>query len=124
MQLPDSTVLSGGFLDLFGRPQREEPCECERRSDMSLPHALNLVNGPTLANAISDPEGRVARLILKRASDRELIEELYLGGLNRLPTPKEYDLAAGHLKKSSGRTAAAQDILWAMLNQKAFLFNR
>jgi hypothetical protein len=124
VELPDPHVETGGFLDLFGRPQREEPCECERRSDMSLPHALNLVNGPTLANAIADPEGRVAKLILKGASDRELIEELYLGGLNRLPSPKEYDLAAGYLKKSNGRTAAAQDIVWAMLNQKAFLFNR
>jgi Protein of unknown function (DUF1553) len=124
VELPDPHVETSGFLDLFGRPQREEPCECERRSDMSLPHALNLVNGPTLANAIADPEGRVAKLILKGAPDRELIEELYLGGLNRLPTPKEYGLAAAHLKKSSGRTAAAQDILWAMLNQKAFLFNR
>ena len=88
-----------------------------------MPHALNLVNGPTLADAIAAPEGRVAQLVLKGTSDRELIEELYLGGLNRLPTTKEYDLAVSHLKKSNSRTSGAQDILWAMLNQKAFLFN-
>ncbi len=123
-ELPDPHVQMGGFLDLFGRPQREEPCECERRSDMSLPHALNLVNGPTLANAISDPDGRVAKLILKGVSERELIEELYLAALNRLPSQKEYDMAAAHLNKSTSRALAAQDILWALLNQKAFLFNR
>ena len=50
VQLPDPHVGKGGFLDLFGRPQREEPCECERKSEMSLPQALNLVNGPLLAN--------------------------------------------------------------------------
>ena len=65
----------------------------------------------------------MAKLILKGSSDRELIDQLYLGGLNRPPTSKEYDLALDHLKKSDSRTSGAQDILWAMLNQKAFLFN-
>lgn len=124
VDLPDPHIEMDGFLNLFGRPQREEPCECERRNDMSLPHALSLVNGPMLAQAIADPEGRVARLVLRGVADRELIEDLYLGGLNRLPSSKEYDLAASHLGKSTSRAAAAQDILWAMLNQKAFLFNR
>jgi hypothetical protein len=122
-ELPDPHVEMGGFLNLFGRPQREEPCECERRNDMSLPHALNLVNGPLLADAIAALEGRVAKLILKGSSDRELIDQLYLGGLNRPATSKEYDLALDHLKRSDSRTSGAQDILWAMLNQKAFLFN-
>ncbi len=44
-QLPDPHVGKDGFLDLFGRPARESSCECERRSDISLPQALNLVNG-------------------------------------------------------------------------------
>src|SRR6476619_6336165 len=44
-QLPDSKVGAGGFLDLFGRPARESPCECERASAVSLGQALNLING-------------------------------------------------------------------------------
>ena len=59
-QLPDPHVENGEFLDLFGRPQRDQPCECERRSDMSLSQALNLVNGPTVGRAVADPEGRIA----------------------------------------------------------------
>ena len=73
-QLPDSRVGVGGFLDLFGRPARESSCECERRGDISLAQALNLVNGGVVADAIADPDGRVARLILSGASDQKIVE--------------------------------------------------
>ncbi|MDA2926484.1 DUF1549 and DUF1553 domain-containing protein, partial [Acidobacteria bacterium AH-259-G07] len=115
VQLPDPHVGMGGFLDLFGRPQREEPCECERKSQMSLPQALNLVNGPTLGNAVADPKGRVAQVILRGAADRELIQELYLSTLSRFPTGEEYNLAATHFNKEKSRTGAAQDLLWALV---------
>ena len=123
-QLPDPHVGKGGFLDMFGRPERESACECERRSDMSLPQAMSLVNGPTLAEAIADPEGRIAEAILAGKPDRELIEELYLGALSRLPTPGEMDNALTYLRQGEGRAAGAQDILWALVNSNAFLFNR
>src|SRR6185295_5209405 len=90
-EFPDPHVGKDGFLDVFGRPGRESSCECERRSDMSLPQALNLVNGRTVSDAIADPKRRVAKLILAGASDRAIVEELYLAALSRYPTPKEYD---------------------------------
>ncbi len=124
LQVPDPHVGKGGFLDLFGRPQREEPCECERRSDVSLPHALNLVNGPTLANAVSAPEGRIATLIQQGKSDRQLVEDLHLATLSRPPTSQEMQVGVDHLKHSESRAAGAQDLLWALLNSNGFLFNR
>ena len=123
VQVPDPHVGKGGFLDLFGRPQREEPCECERRSDVSLPHALNLVNGPTLADAVSDPEGRIARLIKEGSSNRRLVDDLHLATLSRFPTSQELKVALDHLKRSGSRAAGAQDVLWALLNSNGFLFN-
>ena len=39
-QVTDPHIGKDGFLDLFGRPSRESSCECERRSDLSLPQAL------------------------------------------------------------------------------------
>jgi hypothetical protein len=122
-QFPDPTVGMGGFLDLFGRPERQTSCECERRSDMSLVQALNLVNGSTIADAVADENGRVARLILKGASDRDLIGELYLAALNRPPAPAELDVAQTYLSRGVNRAERAQDLLWALLNSNAFLFN-
>jgi hypothetical protein len=123
-ELPDPHVGKGGFLDMFGRPERESACECERRGEMSLPQAMNLVNGPTLAEAIADPEGRLANAIVGGTSDRELIEELYLASLSRLPTANELDAAATYLRKGPSRAARAQDLLWALVNSNAFLFVR
>ena len=55
-QLVDPHVGKEGFLDVFGRPPRESACECERRTDFSLPQALNLVNGKTISDAVADPQ--------------------------------------------------------------------
>jgi uncharacterized protein DUF1549/uncharacterized protein DUF1553 len=123
-ELPDSKVGMGGFLDLFGRPQRESPCECERRSEVSLTQALNLINGDTVADAVADPNGRVAKLILAGAPDRKIIEDLYLASLNRMPNPGEFKLAENYLASSKNRAERAQDLEWALLNSYAFLFNR
>jgi hypothetical protein len=121
---PDPHVGKDGFLDVFGRPARESSCECERRSDISLPQALNLVNGKTIGDAIADPKGRVAKLILAGASDRAIVEELYLAALSRFPSASEYDAAASFLKAGERRAAWAQDLLWSLVNSKAFLYNR
>jgi hypothetical protein len=123
-ELPDPHVGQGGFLDMFGRPERESSCECERRTEMSLPQAMNLINGPTLAEAIADPKGRVAQAILSGRTNREVVEDLYLAALSRLPTAAEMDNALTYLNKGPSRTARAQDLLWALVNSNAFLFNR
>ena len=69
-QLVDPHIGKEGFLDLFGRPSRESSCECERRTDFSLPQALNLVNGKTISDAVADPKGRVADAGVERQERR------------------------------------------------------
>lgn len=123
-QLPDSRVQGDGFLRLFGRPERESVCECERTAEVSLAHAMNLINGPTVADAIIDPEGRVAELMADDLDERTLTEELYLSVLSRSPSDHEYAVAAEYLAKSESKAEGAQDLLWALINSPAFLFNR
>lgn len=123
-EFPDPHVGKDGFLDVFGRPARETSCECERRTDLSLPQALNLVNGRTVSDAIADPRGRAAKLILAGTPDRAVVEDLYLAAFSRVPTPTEYDSALTFLRKGTGRAARAQDLLWSLINSKAFLYNR
>jgi hypothetical protein len=125
-QFVDPHIGKEGFLDLFGRPSRESPCECERRSDLSLPQALNLVNGKTISEAVADSKGRVARAILGGRTDREIVDELYLAALSRPPSAEEVTSALKYLQVSDptrGRAERAQDLLWALVNSKAFLYN-
>ena len=120
-QLVDPHVGKEGFLDVFGRPPRESSCECERRSDFSLPQALNLVNGKTISDAVADPNGRVAKLVLSGQSDEAIVNELYLAALSRPPTREEQLRGVTYLSNGA-KGSRAQDLLWALLNSKAFLY--
>jgi len=122
-QVTDPHVGKDGFLDLFGRPLRESSCECERRSDLSLPQALNLVNGKTISDAVADANGRIAKAILAGRPDRELLEELYLSSMSRLPNSEELARGLKFLESGGGRATRAQDLLWALVNSKGFLYN-
>jgi hypothetical protein len=121
-QLVDPHIGREGFLDVFGRPARESSCECERRSDFSLPQALNLVNGRTISDAVADPKGRVANLVLSGKSDEAIVDELYLAALSRLPTHEERQRGWTYLSNGA-KASRVQDLLWALVNSKAFLYN-
>ncbi len=122
-QVTDPHIGKDGFLDLFGRPSRESSCECERRSDLSLPQALNLVNGRTISDAVADANGRVAKAILSGRPDADVVTELYLASLSRPPAAAELASGVKYLQSGGGRAARAQDLLWALVNSKAFLYN-
>jgi len=121
-QLPDGMVAGNDFLTLFGRPKRQSACECERSSNVTLSHALNLINGKTLGECVNRDDNRIAKLVNDQPDDRKVIEEIYLSCLNRPPTDKE--LTGIKLGESSQRLEDAQDLAWALLNSPAFLFNR
>lgn len=122
-QLPDGKVdLS--FLDMFGRPPRESPCECERTSEVSLSQTLNLINGPTIGDAIAHPQALIARLAAQKADSKRLVEEVYLSVVCRFPTPEELKQGEEYLAQVQNPVEGAQDIMWALINSPAFLFNR
>jgi hypothetical protein len=121
-QLPDGLVPGNDFLSLFGRPKRQSACECERSSNVTLSHALNLINGRTLGECVNRPDNRFAKLVAEETDDRKVIEEIYLGCLNRPPTDKE--LSGIRLGQGAQRLEGAQDLAWALINSPAFLFNR
>lgn len=89
-QLADSqTKLPDGFLGNFGRPVRESVCECERSSGLQLGPIMALVSGPTVGDAISDPNNAISKLVKDIPEDHKLVEELFMRILNRMPTPNE-----------------------------------
>jgi len=122
VEVPDGMVSGNDFLALFGRPKRQSACECERSSNVTLSHALNLINGPTLGECVSNADNRFGKLVKSESDDRKVIEEIYLSCLNRPPNEKE--LTSIQLGTGDQRLEGAQDLAWALLNSPAFLFNR
>ncbi len=121
-EAPDGNVAGSEFLTLFGRPKRLSACECERTSNITLSHALNMINGLTIGDAITKPDNKIAKFVEAQKDDKKLIEDIYLACLNRLPT--ENELAALEFSKTGSRLEGAQDLTWALLNTPSFLFNR
>ena len=87
--LDPSMTTADNFLSLFGRPPRESACECERSSGMSLGQALNLVNGPTVADAIEDAKNEIGELAEYERDPAKVVDELYVRFLSRPPTAAE-----------------------------------
>lgn len=122
-EVADGTVEGSDFLKLFGRPKRQSACECERTSSVSLAHALSLINGKTIGDAIASPDNRIARLLKDTTDPKKVVEEVYLATLSRPPSEKE--LAAIDLTADGGKIGdGAQDLAWALMNSPAFLYNR
>ncbi len=93
-QLADSqTKLADGFLNNFGRPVRESSCECERSNEVQLGPVMALVSGPTVGDAISNPNNAIAQLARDVKEDNKLVEELFMRILNRPPTAGEINTA-------------------------------
>lgn len=119
--LPDGTGETNDVLSLFGKPKRQSACECERTFNFTLTHAINLVNGSTIDDAVAAPNTRITRILEREKNDQNAVTELYLAILNRPPTHAE--LTQAKLGNGPERLKAAQDLSWALLNSAAFLYN-
>jgi hypothetical protein len=122
VQLWDSRVPSY-FFRVFGRPVRATVCECERSNEPSIAQALHLLNSPELSEKLHHRHGSARQLAESTRTDRELVEDLYLKTLSRLPRDNERQLMLETIAASSNRQEAVEDILWSLLNQKEFLYN-
>ncbi|MCA9082605.1 MAG: DUF1553 domain-containing protein [Planctomycetaceae bacterium] len=121
IELPDGEYPDY-FLTTFGKPKRVSVCECERMPDENLGQALHTLNGDIVAGKISDKAGRIAALLASEKTDAEIITELYQVILCRQPTVRETETALSFLPQSTGRKEFFEDLTWALLNNKQFLF--
>jgi len=124
IQLPD-TQTDSYFLKAFGRPEREKTCECERTSEPNVSQVLHLANGDTINRKLASKECRITRLIEKKTADETIVDEAYLSTLSRHPTPAEKQdmLKTLAIASDSDRRAAIEDVYWALLSSKEFLFD-
>ncbi len=112
------------FLKIFGRPDRNLNCECEREKDPNLFQALALISGRGIQSKLSHPEGRFHQLARSGKSPEQVLDEIYLAALARTPTPKESRGWLAYFARSPERTQAYEDLGWVLINSKEFLFRR
>jgi len=121
VQIPDGRT-ENTFLKTFGRPARELACECERETDSNLSQALQLIGGATLNGKLRDDSGRMARLATSKLDAAAIARELYWVALSRDATPHEVEAATRHFAATPDRRQATEDLGWAIINSKEFLF--
>ena len=110
------------FLKLFGQPARETVCECERSDEPTLAQSLGMAGGETINQKLLQPDNRIDRLMAAGRSDAEIVTELYLATASREPNAEELANIISYIKSESDRRVAFEDILWALLNHREFLF--
>lgn len=151
VQLPDDSFNSSSyFLTVFGRPENDSACECERQQDANLAQSLHLLNSKGIQDKLSAVNGRAAALAKEEQAETEAkIQRLYQRAFSRNADQRELQIALTYIDKKREQAAAApspapapekkegeaatsppnpeqeafEDILWALINTKEFLFN-
>jgi hypothetical protein len=112
------------LLDVCGRCQRDGSCDAPNPAAGGVRQALHLINGPALNAKIGAPGGRLHSLREKKAPAEAIIEEFYLAALSRPPSGQERDFWLARIRQSSESDAVVEDLIWALLNSRAFVFDR
>ncbi|MFM7539175.1 MAG: DUF1549 and DUF1553 domain-containing protein [Planctomycetota bacterium] len=121
VQIADGAV-SNYFLTTFGRATRETVCACEVRLEPTLSQSLHLLNGDTTGQRI-----RSGNLISKRLTEKkeapEIIDEVFIRCLARRPTDAEKQKLMAMVATETDKKKALEDVFWAVLNSREFMFN-
>lgn len=125
IMLPDESFPSY-FLDVFGRPQRISACECERVSEANLAQALHLLNSQEIQDKLTRADGRANQYAsVDKRADAEKIEEMFLWAFGRRPSQEHLKVALEHIERNAmNKKAAYENLLWALINTKEFVFNQ
>lgn len=122
IELADGSITSQ-FLEMFGRPARDTGLASERNSHPTDVQRLFMLNSSDVRNKI------VKSPLLRKIFDagkgkpREMIANLYITILSRYPTPLEYEAIEKHFAGKRNKSGeAAEDLAWALLNSREFLF--
>lgn len=110
------------FLKVFGQPERQSVCSCDRGEDSSLGQALELLNGGFLHRLLEHHDNRVHAPLRAGQPVTEIITDLYLRALCRPPTDRELQTSVNYVAAHNDRSLALEDICWAILNKDEFLF--
>ncbi len=122
VQLPDNG-FNNYFLQVFGKPEAESACECERSPEANLSQSLHLLNSADVQGRLQNGQGRAARFAKESPPNPEArVRELYLAAFSREPQPQELEFVLQSLSNYPNAQQGWEDIIWAVLNSREFQF--
>jgi hypothetical protein len=110
-------------LRIFGRPPRTTACDCERVMEPALPQTLYRMTDEAILRKLKDKTNRIATALKNKKSDDEVLDELFLATLTRLPNDDERTSFANYRKTEKERASAFVDTMWALINTREFVLN-
>ena len=114
--------VSSRFLSLYGRSSREFLGDLDPKLEPTLAQALHMINSNYVHKKLKSPGGSLSRLLQAELDNQELVTELYLSTLSRFPTDTELETAETYIAESLERRSGSEDLLWALISSRAFLF--
>ena len=121
VQIADGQV-SNYFLTTFGRATRESVCSCEVKLEPTLSQSLHLLNGDATTQRINQGN-LVGRLLKEKKTPEEILDEIYIRCLSRLPSADEKKKVLALVTAETDKKRALDDAFWAVLNTREFMFN-
>ena len=88
----------------------------------NLGQALHLMNGENVHAKVKEG-GVVKRLLDEKKTPPQVINELYLRSVSRRPTEDEHKAIETQLAGVKDPGPPLEDVFWALLNSREFLFN-
>ena len=116
--------VSSRFLSLYGRSDREFLGDLDPKLEPTLTQALHMINSGYVNKKLRSSSGVLSRLMKEELDNRELITELYLGTFSRFPTDTEVETAEAYIAESPKYRTGCEDLLWALISSRSFLFVR
>jgi hypothetical protein len=122
VQLPDNG-FNNYFLEVFGKPEAESACECERSAEANLSQSLHLLNSGDVQGRLQNGQGRAAKFTREmERPDTAKVRELYLAAFAREPRPEESEFILSRVADYQNKQQAWEDVIWAILNAREFQF--
>jgi hypothetical protein len=89
----------------------------------NLGQALHLINGDATGNRIVSGKA-VANMITEGRSSEQIIDSLYIRAFGRKPTQTEKSQLIAQIDTDPKKIKQdLEDVFWALLNAKEFMFN-
>jgi hypothetical protein len=121
IQLKETDIYYSPFLDIYGRPNRFSVPE--RNAKPNLSQALHILAGTTYNDKLLEKGGRIDGWLTRGASDKEVVEELYLAAFSRQPKQEESSELVKLIAQTPDREEALRDLVWAVISSREFAEN-